>query len=86
MAISQFPIAVRQSVCFLISQYFLSRGNPQALRKVWPLVIAMNIMPLYAAILCLVLESKGAALGMLLVTTITLACSYAGAALAARTA
>jgi hypothetical protein len=46
----------------------------------------MNFMPLSAAILCLFLETKVAALGMLLVTAITLACSYAGAALAARIA
>lgn len=45
---------------FLSAQYFLSRGNPQALRKVWPLIIAMNFILLCAPILCLVLESKGA--------------------------
>ena len=44
---------------FLIAQYFLSRGNPQALRKVWPLIIAMNFILLCAPILCLVLETKG---------------------------
>jgi len=71
---------------FLIAQYFLSRGNPQALRKVWPLIIAMNFILLCAPILCLVLESKGAALGTLLLAMFTVACSYAGAALAARAA
>jgi hypothetical protein len=76
---------IDMGACFFISQYFLSRGNPQALLKVWPLIIAMNFMPLCAVILCLVLETKGSALGMLLVTAITLACSYAGATLAART-
>ena len=71
---------------FLIAQYFLSRGNPQALRQVWPLIIAMNFILLCAPILCLVLETKGAALGTLLLVMFTVACSYAGAALAARTA
>jgi hypothetical protein len=83
---AECALSLGMGACFLISQYFLSRGNPQALRKVWPLIVAMNILPLGAAILCLVLESRGAALGMLLVTAITLAFSYAGAALAAGTA
>jgi hypothetical protein len=73
-------------VYFLIAQYFLSRGNPQALRKVWPLIMAMNFVLLCAPILCLVLETKGAALGTLLLAMFTVACSYAGVALAARTA
>ena len=82
----EYALAIGIGACFLISQYFLSRGNPQALRKVWPSIIAMNCTPLCAAILCLVFETKGAGLAMLLVTMLTVACSYAGAAMAARTA
>jgi hypothetical protein len=72
---------------FLISQYLLSRGNPQAVRKDWPIIIAMNFTPLCVTIITLVVEpNKGNALQMLLVAILTMACSYAGAALAARAA
>lgn len=81
-----YALAIGIGACFFVSQYFLSRGNPQALCRAWPLIVAMNFMPLCAAILCLVLETKGAGLGMLLVTLLTVSCSYAGVALAARTA
>jgi hypothetical protein len=72
---------------FLISQYFLSRGNPQALRKDWPLIIALNFTLLFATIICLAVEpNKGAKLATLCLAILAVACSYAGAALAARTA
>jgi hypothetical protein len=72
---------------FLISQYLLSRRNPQAVRKDWPIIIAMNFTPLCMTIVTLLVEpNKGNALQMLLVTILTVACSYAGAALAARAA
>lgn len=72
---------------FLISQYLLSRGNPQAVRKDWPIIIAMNFTPLCVTIITLAVEpNKGNALQMLLVAILTMSCSYAGAALAARAA
>jgi hypothetical protein len=72
---------------FLVSQYLLSRGNPQAVRKDWPIIIAMNFTPLCVTIITLVVEpNKGSALQMLLVAILTMACSYAGAAVAARAA
>ena len=82
----EYGLAFVIGVYFLIAQYFLSRGNPQALRTVWPQIIAMNFILLCAPILCLILETKGAALGTLLLVILTVACSYAGAALAARSA
>jgi hypothetical protein len=69
---------------FLSSQYFLSRGNPQALRKDWPLIIALNFTLLSATLICLVVEpNKGAKLATLCLAVLAVACSYAGAALAA---
>jgi hypothetical protein len=82
-----YALFIGMGAYFLISQYILSRGNPQAVRKDWPLIIAMNLTPLCMTIITLAVEpNKGNALEMLLVTILTLACSYAGAALAARTA
>jgi hypothetical protein len=70
---------------FLISQYLLSRRNPQAVRKDLPIIVAMNFTPFCMTIVVLLVEpNKGNALQMLLVTILTVACSYAGAALAAR--
>jgi peptidoglycan/LPS O-acetylase OafA/YrhL len=71
---------------FLISQYFLSRGNSQAHRKDWPLIIALNFTLLLATVICLEVEpNKGAKLATLCLAILAVACSYAGAALAART-
>lgn len=70
---------------FLAALFLLSRGNPLALRNVWPKIIAINFVFLCAPVLCIVFESKSAALGTLLLVVFTVACSYAGAALAART-
>ena len=72
--------------CFLITQYFLSRGNPRALRRDWPLIIAMNLAPFCLVFIALAVLTKWAGLVMLVVTIITLACSCAGAGLAVLTA
>lgn len=49
---AQFALTVASGIVigdyFLIAQYFLSRGNPQPLRKAWPLVIALNFLLLGA--------------------------------------
>lgn len=77
-------------VCFFITQYLLSRGNPQALRKDWPLIIAMNLAPFAFCLVFIALAflTKRSGLVMLVVTMtiIVLVCSYAGVALAALTA
>jgi cytochrome bd-type quinol oxidase subunit 2 len=77
---------IGMGVCFLITQYFLSRGNRQAVCKDWPLILAMNFAPFCTVIVALAALTKWAGLVMLVVTIITLACSYAGAGLAALTA
>ena len=72
---------------FLICQYLLSHGNPQALRKDWSSIVALNFSLLISTIICLAIEpNKGAKLETLCLAILPLACSYAGAALAAKTA
>ena len=69
----------------LIAQFFLSRGHPQALRKDWPLILCLNFMVLLSMVLCFTLEhnNPGAHLTALVLAGVAVACSYAGAALAA---
>jgi asparagine N-glycosylation enzyme membrane subunit Stt3 len=68
----------------LIAQYFLSRGHPQALRSDWPLILHLNFMVLLIAVICLTFApGAGGKLPALGLAAVTLACSYAGAALAA---
>ena len=43
-------------VYYLISQYFLSRGNPQALFKDWLIILLLNSTLIVAAILVLFFE------------------------------
>jgi energy-converting hydrogenase Eha subunit E len=69
-------------VCFFITQFFLSYGNPRAVRKDWPVIAALNIAPFCSVILALIFVAQKAALALLVVAGITLACSYAGSALA----
>ena len=63
---------------FLLSQYFLSSGNPQALRSDWPLILRLN-----SWILCVTVFISAQRPWLAICTV---ACSSAGAALAARIA
>jgi hypothetical protein len=68
----------------LIAQFFLSLGHPQALRQDWPIILCLNFMVFLNAILNLTLEPGAAAHPTILIlVAAALACSYAGAALAA---
>jgi hypothetical protein len=69
-------------VCFFITQFVLSHGNPRAARTDWPVIAALNCAPFCSVILFWVFETQLAGLAILVVASITLACSYAGAALA----
>ena len=67
----------------MVSQYLLSRGNPQAARNDWPILIALNSLLWCSVVLTLVIEpNKEAALQTLWLAILCLACSYAGASLA----
>ena len=75
------------AACFLISQYFLSRGNPQAICKDWPFIPALNLPLLASNMTCLIVEpNPGAKLSALCMAILAVTCSYAGAGLAAKTA
>jgi hypothetical protein len=70
---------------FFIAQYLLSRGNALSVRNDWPIIIALNSAPTFMTVLSLAFESnKKAALPVLGVVVLGLACSYAGAAFAKR--
>jgi 4-hydroxybenzoate polyprenyltransferase len=72
---------------FLISQYLLSRANPQAVRQDWSLILALNSPLLASDIICLIVEpNPGAKLSALWMAILAVTCSYAGAGLAAKTA
>ena len=72
----------------LCAQLFLSRGHVAALRKDWPIILCLNFMVLVSTVLCFALEhnNPGAHLTALVLAGIAVACSYAGAGLAARIA
>jgi hypothetical protein len=80
------------AVGFFVGQYVLSRGNPQAGRTDWGMVLAMNGLPLGLLASAWVVN-LGAHLGQgaellkgLAGVVLSLGCSYAGAVVAARTA
>ena len=80
MAIAFFVVGA----CFLLSQYLLSRGR--TLRESWATIAALNFVPLCLGTLVVVLEQKSGAWWQgVSVVTLGLMCSFAGAALAART-
>ncbi len=71
---------------FVISMYLLSRGIPRASRKGW-VILALNATLLLASVIALIVEpNKLAALQALAIAALAIVCSYAGSALAARTA
>ena len=72
----------------LCAQLFLSRGHVAALRKDWPVILCLNFMVLLSTVLCFALEhnNPGAHLTALVLAGVAVACSYAGAGLAARIA
>lgn len=69
-------------ICFFITQFLLSYGDPRALRKDWPVIAALNFAPFCSVIIFWGFVTWRAALALLVVAGITLVCSYAGAALA----
>lgn len=71
---------------FVLAQFLLSIGHPQAVRKDWPLILALNLSLILLGVAILREGPVLKALGWLAVVVSTVACSYAGAALAARVA
>ena len=72
---------------FLIAEYCLTRGNPQAVRKAWSTILALNLMLLVSATIGLAIEpNKSAVIEASATAMLTLASSCVVAALAARAA
>jgi hypothetical protein len=71
------------AACFFICQFQLSRGHANALRKDWPIMLALNVVPLLTAIIMAIGDDLAPGLGVLL------SCcggTFAGAVVAAQIA
>jgi len=71
------------AACFFICQFQLSRGHANALRKDWPIMLALNVVPLLTAIIMAVGDDLAPGLWVLL------SCcggTFAGAVVAAQIA
>jgi uncharacterized membrane protein YfcA len=70
------------ALCFLLLQYFLSRGT--SFRQNWPILLGINFLPLCLGIFVIFVEQKSGAWRQgVLIIILSLMCSLAGAALAA---
>jgi len=49
---------ILMAACFFICQFFLSRGNPDAYRKDWAIMSALNAVPLLIVIFALLWERR----------------------------
>ncbi len=71
------------AVCFLLLQYFLSRG--MSLRQSWPILLGTNFLPLCLGTFVIFVEQKsGDWMQGVLIIILSLTCSLAGAALASQ--
>lgn len=71
---------------FVVAQFLLSTGHPQAVRKDWPLVLSLNLCLILLWVMILREGPILKALSWLAAVALTVACSLAGAALAGRVA
>jgi hypothetical protein len=70
---------------FFMSEFLLSRANAKATREDWPLILALISPLLITALIASAVEpNKHAVLAVVGVIILAVACSFAGAALAAR--
>lgn len=54
------------AACFFICQFQLSRGHTNALRKDWPIMLALNVIPLLTVIIMALGDDLPPGLGVLL--------------------
>ena len=71
-------------IYYLLSQYFLSRGNNRALHEDWPLILLLNAVLIVTAVIILLLEPDTKFHSV--VAVISIVCSIVGAGIAARLA
>ena len=69
------------SIYFFVSQYFLSRGNPQALFHDWSIILSLNAVLIVTSIHVLLFESNAKMQSLIVVVSIV--SSVMGAGLAA---
>jgi hypothetical protein len=78
---------VLSAVYFFICQFFLSRGNPHALPKDWPVMLALDAVWIISFIIMILVEKRGATLSQGLPILVgCLGGTFAGAAVAAQIA
>lgn len=72
---------------FFVCQYYLSRGNPNPLRKQWLIILSLNlVLTLFTLAVPVVVRKWIPSLTMLGLAAYSWACSCAAAVLAARAA
>jgi hypothetical protein len=80
-------LLVGMALFFLIAQYRLSRGNPDAARTDWPIIAALNAVLALTVVMAIVVErDKATTLQMCGMLGLAVLCSFAGAVLAGRAA
>ncbi len=78
---------VLSAAYFFICQFFLSRGNPHAFPKDWPVMLALDAVWIISFFIMILVEQRGAILGQGLPIFIgCLGGTWAGAVMAAQIA
>ncbi len=67
-------------IYYLLSQFFLSRGNARALHEDWPLILLLNAALIVTAILILLIEPDTK--WHSIVVAVSIVCSVIGASIA----
>ena len=76
------PIAfIAIGIYYLLSQFFLSRGNTRALYEDWPLILLLNAALIVSAVMILLIEPDAKI--QAIVAVISVLCSFIGAGIAA---
>jgi hypothetical protein len=70
-AVGLFVVLILMAAYFFICQFLLSRGNPHAFRKDWPIMLVLNATIIVVLFVSVLVEKQGAvflvqALGILL--------------------
>jgi hypothetical protein len=85
--LGDYVMFVGAGAYFLVVQYLLSRGNPKALRRDWPIILALDLALVAGAVLPFVYEpNKVANVEMVKLAILAVVCSIGGAILATLTA
>lgn len=72
---------------FFMAEYLLSHGNPEAVRKDWPIILALTLPLIVSTAIAFVVEpNKSAVIEVAGTALLAVASSFAGAVLAARAA